>query len=1368
MQQSPLLSTREATTKPNCIPIQKKVFNYFNANKDLPQQSKPHNPITPIAKTSCESVPITKKGSTKKQSTVLKKNKAHVVTVDSKNKLLKVVQSTSDNNIPVVVEAQNNAEHEKELKISNDTSPYENHFTAFVSSADTPCIENYTSQQNIPNESIDFTLIPENISDKKDEQTFINLESSPEKIITKSVSTDFHQSVSNISSPIRDQHHIINLTDSPQKVDECDPNLIQLISLLHSPTNVEVVSENQAIEESSKDNNKEKCLVIAKKKQSKPRQKKVNSVTPAKLDSNQAGALEVETQSKEKPKRMRKPKINADAAVQDETNDEDPEVKSVKKKAPKQKSDADDKIGKDENEHSQAEAVNQNTPIININKEKMISLVQELCNFESLIDLKDVELMVDLAVLDLIDLIKKFNPANVIPMPVEKQSDQMTASDENAVPQDCVVQVENHNDDPIIGENKEIIESNNSNKTIQTVQTNNPEQTLMEKITFLVRSIVARFVQGRSLTLSQLASILSHRLNEIVILIEDFKYEDIIIPEEVLNENKATVIEVLKKLNEVDTTLQIEIKELSNRESYGVRHKFSVLFDDEDPLAIFRWEIHSMMYFDKSSLAVIREVRAYRNRYARAIKAICKVNEQLLKFPFDATKMPPLEERSAKCLSEVEKAKEKRRELELKREADAEEKLKKEEQKELKRKEKEEANEKKRQLQLATAALVKSSEKKAQDPKLTQQLEKQKNIMSSFFQSGSKASNKSSENQINSQIIASNQSSVPTSAIKSRLNTVIQLSEEENGIVMIDINEQELIQQKLIAFEEALAANLTLNQILINQKSRYIRSLDKKRSRSKTHGINKQHYKTIYVTVTFPVSHQNTSIIMPDETYSEVKPKRISRKVRTFSFAEDHRPAYVGTFSKKSQVVNGRRPFEKDSNIFDYDVDSEAEWEEELEGEDIMNSDDEEDEPDIDDYQNDGCIIPDNECDDLDADGERIVVPGMMDAIGIREKEEIIGLRFIVPKNETISSTSSMLNYLSFGYPNSINNIDGEENCEIDSSCPTLLPSIDNEALKLLHYQAVVFPINQSLPYLSSKCTLASIGATSLPIKVITQTKSKPSAITDHATDTTKEVRDNQPATVVKTKLFKGFDESKLQELVQFVHGKKDAKEKLIIGFNELYPHIAKINIEKKMSEVFDKLKHADGYGTARWTVKKEFSAQLLKEYEGPSSIEFTPPRKKKRVAPVPITTGLSSLAPSIIANTNNHIGNDANSSTDPDNNTSIKSPVTIVKASGSGIVSSPPSKPSKFTDQKNATHLESQSDEKYRQYNAESPTASMQISCNYSNGDRAAEIAALLLDTPSTPFGRLIGNSKINTPLKSLVENGDDGIAFSIVSQAK
>ena len=68
------------------------------------------------------------------------------------------------------------------------------------------------------------------------------------------------------------------------------------------------------------------------------------------------------------------------------------------------------------------------------------------------------------------------------------------------------------------------------------------------------------------------------------------------------------------------------------------------------------------------------------------------------------------------------------------------------------------------------------------------------------------------------------------------------------------------------------------------------------------------------------------------ETYSELKDVRVDSRMKFFLFREDYRPPYRGTFSKPSRILNGRRPFGKDHEVFNYDYDSEAEWEEADEG----------------------------------------------------------------------------------------------------------------------------------------------------------------------------------------------------------------------------------------------------------------------------------------------------------------------------------------------------------------------------------------------------------------------------------------------------
>ena len=82
----------------------------------------------------------------------------------------------------------------------------------------------------------------------------------------------------------------------------------------------------------------------------------------------------------------------------------------------------------------------------------------------------------------------------------------------------------------------------------------------------------------------------------------------------------------------------------------------------------------------------------------------------------------------------------------------------------------------------------------------------------------------------------------------------------------------------------------------------------------------------------FPLSVYVT--VLPDanafdeQPFAEPRTVQIPNKFRFLSFHEDYRPAYRGTWSKRSTIVTGKTPFGKDSTCLDYDYDSEVEWEE--------------------------------------------------------------------------------------------------------------------------------------------------------------------------------------------------------------------------------------------------------------------------------------------------------------------------------------------------------------------------------------------------------------------------------------------------------
>ncbi|TPX32654.1 hypothetical protein SmJEL517_g04284 [Synchytrium microbalum] len=120
---------------------------------------------------------------------------------------------------------------------------------------------------------------------------------------------------------------------------------------------------------------------------------------------------------------------------------------------------------------------------------------------------------------------------------------------------------------------------------------------------------------------------------------------------------------------------------------------------------------------------------------------------------------------------------------------------------------------------------------------------------------------------------------------------------------------------------------------------------------------------------------------------------------KLLQFHEDTRPAYWGTWSKKSKSV-GRRPFTK-VDILDYENDSEAEWEQDEDGEECRSDEEEEDDLASEagsQVSEEGWLVPDGHLsDDEGATDERI--PSTAEAAPTKRKLEplvpvIIGLFF--------------------------------------------------------------------------------------------------------------------------------------------------------------------------------------------------------------------------------------------------------------------------------------------------------------------------------------------------------------------------------------
>ncbi|KAF7203239.1 chromatin assembly factor 1 subunit A [Nothobranchius furzeri] len=82
--------------------------------------------------------------------------------------------------------------------------------------------------------------------------------------------------------------------------------------------------------------------------------------------------------------------------------------------------------------------------------------------------------------------------------------------------------------------------------------------------------------------------------------------------------------------------------------------------------------------------------------------------------------------------------------------------------------------------------------------------------------------------------------------------------------------------------------------------------------------------------------------------------------MKLLQFHENYRPAYWGTWRKKSSHISPRCPLRQDKGSLDYEVDSDEEWEEEEPGESLSHSEgeDEEEGGDDEDDDDDGFFVP--------------------------------------------------------------------------------------------------------------------------------------------------------------------------------------------------------------------------------------------------------------------------------------------------------------------------------------------------------------------------------------------------------------------------
>lgn len=331
------------------------------------------------------------------------------------------------------------------------------------------------------------------------------------------------------------------------------------------------------------------------------------------------------------------------------------------------------------------------------------------------------------------------------------------------------------------------------------------------------------------------------------------------------------------------------------------------LFEDTNLDRLWRWEVTTLDLLPPECVVNARKARSARRKVASNYSAILKLIKSLddaVKMIFDP-KLPNMDESIAKISRDEEKVLKFEREAEKLRLAEEAKARKLQELDAKKRAREEEAEERRRQKEDAAEERLRLKEEAArarEDAKRQKELEKEQKEAEIKAKEQLKHMNLTKQKASFKSFFAAPPQAFARVDKKLIDSPAVDRKQDKRGSFDIQAFRSMINNSKLVVYPSFA----TLSESAVQSRKR----------RTKDVSVS------VYTTVT-PVDEGWDA-----QPYAEQKTIKVPNKYRFLSFHEDCRPAYHGTWSKRSSCVTGRTPFSKDLSVFDYDYDSEAEWEE--------------------------------------------------------------------------------------------------------------------------------------------------------------------------------------------------------------------------------------------------------------------------------------------------------------------------------------------------------------------------------------------------------------------------------------------------------